>query len=142
MATKQFVVFKIEDEEFALDVSRVKEIIKPMEIAHVPNVPDFIEGMINIRGKVYAVINIRSKFKMPKKEFDENTKIIFVNIGEILAGIVVDAVSEIIRAEEDEIDRTPEIIEQAHNEYIAGIIKKEEKMFMMLDITSVFDSAA
>jgi len=142
MATKQYVVFKIEDESFALDIEKVKEIIIPVEIARVPNVPDFIEGMINMRGKVHAVINVRSKFKIPKKEFDEGTKIILVNMNSMLAGVIVDGVSEIIRAEDEEIEQAPEIISKASPEYIKGVIKKEGKMFIILDMERVIDSAA
>lgn len=142
MATKQYVVFNIEDENFALDIEKVKEIIKPVEIARVPNVPDFIEGMINMRGKIHAVINVRSKFKVPKKDFDEGTKIILVNMNSMLAGVIVDGVSEIIRVEEEDIEKAPEIISKANPEYISGVIKKEEKMFIILDIDRVIDSAA
>ncbi|MGE5474101.1 MAG: chemotaxis protein CheW [Ignavibacteriales bacterium] len=142
MATKQYVVFGIEDESFALDIEKVKEIIKPIEIAHVPNVPEFIEGMINMRGKVHAVINIRSKFKIPKKEFDEGTKIILVNMNSMLAGIIVDGVSEIVRVDDQDIGETPEIITKASPEYIKGVIKKDEKMLIVLDIDRVINSAA
>jgi len=142
MATNQYVVFKIEDENFALGIEKVKEIIKPVEIAKVPNVPDFIEGMINMRGKIHAVVNVRSKFKMPKKEFDEGTKIILVNMNSMLAGIVVDGVSEIIKAEDDQIEQAPELISKANPEYIKGVIKKEDKMFIILDMDRIIDSAA
>lgn len=139
---KQYVVFEIDDESFALDIEKVKEIIKPIEIAKVPNVPEFIEGMINMRGKIHAVVNVRSKFKIPKKEFDEGTKIILVNLNSMLAGIIVDGVSEIIRAEDGEISDVPDLITKANPEYIKGVIKKEEKMFIILDIDRVIDSAA
>ncbi|MGE5329691.1 MAG: chemotaxis protein CheW [Deltaproteobacteria bacterium] len=142
MAAKQYVVFGIEDESFALDIEKVKEIIKPVEIAKVPNVPEFIEGMINMRGKVHAVINIRSKFKIPKKDFDEGTKIILINMNSMLAGIIVDSVSEIVRVESEDIGDTPEIITKANPEYIKGVIKKEGRMVIILDIDSVIDSAA
>jgi len=142
MATKQYVVFGIEDESFALDIEKVKEIIIPVEIAKVPNVPEFIEGMINIRGKIHAVVNMRSKFKIPKKDFDEGTKIILVNMNSVLAGIIVDGVAEIIRVEAEDIDKAPEIISKANPEYINGVIKKEGKMVIILDIDRVINSAA
>lgn len=142
MLNGQYVVFKIEDESFALDITRVKEIIKPIEIAKVPNVPDFIEGMINMRGHVHAVINLRNKFHFSKKEFDDNTKIILVNMNSMLVGIVVDAVTEILRVEDADIDKTPEVISKVNVEFIKGVIKKEKNMVILIDVDKVIDAAA
>ena len=142
MLSSQYVVFKIDNENFALDITKVQEIIKPVEIARVPNVPDFIEGMINMRGKIHAVINLRSKFHFAKKQFDDNTKIILVNMGLVLIGIIVDAVTEILKVEEQDVDKTPEIISKVNDEFIKGVIKNGKDMVILIDVDRVVDSNA
>ncbi len=138
----QYVVFKIENEDLALDVSKVKEIINPIEIARVPNVPDFVEGLINMRGSVHAVVNLRKRFHVEGKKFDDHTKIILINRQEQLVGIVVDAVTEIIKVEEGEIDKVPDVISKVDAEMIQGVIKKGKRMVILLDIDRIIDSAA
>lgn len=142
MSNSQYVVFEVENECFALDISKVKEIINPLEFAKVPNMPDFIEGMINMRGNIYAVVNLRNKFHFPRKQLDENAKIILVNIESQLVGVLVDSVTEILRVEDGEINETPELISKVDAEFIKGVIKKEKNMVILLDIDRVIDSAA
>lgn len=142
MEGKQFVVFTIDDEEFALDVEKVNEIIKPIEIARVPNVPAFIEGMMNIRGKVLAIVDLRSKLGINKKDFDENTKVIIVNVKGTSVGLVVDGVREIFRVEDGKTEATPDMITKANSEFIKGVVKKQEKMMMVVDIDKVLDMVA
>lgn len=142
MFSGQYVVFKIDNEEFALDVNKVKEIIKPIEIARVPNVPEFIEGMINMRGHVHAVVSLRNKFHFAKKQFDDSTKIILINMDSGLVGVIVDAVTQILRVEEEEIENTPDLISKVNSEYVKGVIKKSGQMIILLDVERVIDNAA
>ena len=97
MATQQLVKFQIGDQAFGIGITDIFQIIKPQEIFKVPNTPPFIEGLLNLRGKVLTVFNLRKRFNMPDKENDENTKILIVNSNDMLLGFIVDNVKEIVR---------------------------------------------
>lgn len=135
MATKQFVIFNINNENFGVEIIQVKEIIKPMEIFKIPDTPEFIEGLINLRGKVHTVFNLRKKFHLPPLEFDDNTKIIIVNVNELMVGFIVDEVNEIIRVEDEDIENTPPSITTLNKKYITGIAKVGEKVILLLDLS-------
>src|SRR5690554_5858174 len=97
MALRQFVKFSVGGEEFGVSIHQVREIIKLQNMFKVPNTPPFIEGLINLRGNVLTVFNLRKRLGMENQEYDENSKIIIVNINDVLAGFTVDMVTEIIR---------------------------------------------
>jgi purine-binding chemotaxis protein CheW len=134
MATKQFVIFSINNENFGVEIVQVKEIIKPMEIFKVPDTPAYIEGLINLRGKVHTVFNLRKKFHLPDKELDDNTKIIIVNVNELMVGFIVDEVMEIIRVEDADIEMTPPSITTLNKKYLNGIAKVGEKVLILIDL--------
>lgn len=138
----QYVVFNLDDENFAVDITKIKEIINIGMISKVPDVPDFIEGIINMRGNIYAVINLRNKFHFQKKQFDENTKILLVNVNGMMVGIIVDGVTEIIKVEEEDIDNTPQVISNVSGDFIQGVVKKEKDIAMLLDVDKVIGNAA
>lgn len=130
----QFVVFKVDDEDFGVDIKSVREIIKPPQILKVPNSPLSVEGMINLRGRVEPIVNLRKKFNLEAKKFDENTKIILVNVNEISVGFIVDDVSEIIRIDDENIEPSPNIITGHHKKYIKEVGKIDERMIIILDL--------
>lgn len=134
MAGKQFVVFKVENEDFGVDITNVREIIKPQQILKVPNSPKSVEGIINLRGKVQPIVNLRKKFHFPPKEFDERTKIIILNVKDISVGFIVDDVSEIIKIDEENMEEPPEIIIGHHRKYISKVGKIDERMIIILDL--------
>jgi purine-binding chemotaxis protein CheW len=138
----QYVIFSIENENFAVDITKIKEILNVMEISKVPNVPDFIEGMINMRGNIYAVVNLRSKFNFPKKQSDQDSKILLVNIDGMMVGIIVDGVTEIIKIEESDVDNAPQLISKVNGDFILGIIKRDTNIAMLLDVGKVIENVA
>ena len=141
MAIRQLVIFKINDEDFGVEITQVKEIIKPMDIYKVPNTPDFIEGLINLRGMVHTVFNLRKKFNLPVKDFDDNTKIIIVNVNDLMVGFIVDEVNEIIRVDEENIEKTPQSVTTLDQKYLNGVAKFDDRLILLLDLTKVLSSS-
>ncbi len=137
MAGRQLVIFNINDESFGVEIEQVSSIEKPMEIFKIPNTPEYIEGLINLRGKVYTVFNLRKKFGYPSKEFDDNTKIVIVNLNSIMAGFIVDEVNEILTFEDSDIESTPQSIKDLNRKYLNGIAKKGEKIVFILDVSQI-----
>ncbi|WHH57529.1 chemotaxis protein CheW [Petroclostridium sp. X23] len=138
MASTQFVIFKLEDEEFGVEIMRVREIIKPVQIVKVPNTPTFIEGIINLRGRVHPIFNLRKKFKFDTKAFDDDTKIVIVNVNDSNVGFIVDQVSEIVRIDNEQIEDAPGLVTGVNHKYISGVGKIEDRMIILLDLNLVF----
>ncbi len=137
MSEKQFIIFNLGEEEFGVEVTKLKEIIKPPKIVSVPDTPAFIEGIINLRGEIHPIFNLRRKFGFAEKPFDENTKILIVNANDNKVGVVVDEVSEIIRMDDTDIEETPELVSKISGEYISGVGKKDDRMVMLLNLDIV-----
>jgi purine-binding chemotaxis protein CheW len=137
MASKQLVIFKVNGEDFGIDINQVNIIEKPPEIFKVPNTPEYIEGLINLRGKVHTVFNLRKRFNLPAQEFDDNTKIIIVNANSTMVGLIVDEVDEIVIFDESNIENTPQIIANQKRRFLSGIAKKGDKIVLILDIENI-----
>ncbi|MGI6084830.1 MAG: chemotaxis protein CheW [Acetivibrionales bacterium] len=133
MAIQQLVKFNIADLDFAIGIKQIFQILKPQEIFKVPNTPPFIEGLINLRGKVMTVFNLRKRFNLPEKENDENTKILIIKMNNYLLGFTVDNVSEIIRIPEEEIVETPPSLSNLDKRFLSGVAKMGEKLILLLD---------
>lgn len=134
MATRQLVVFNVNNEEFGIDIEQVNIIERPLEIFKIPDTPEYIEGLINLRGKVHTVFNLRKRFNMPAKDFDENTKIIMADTGSAVIGLIVDGVREIVRIDDKDIESTPKVLEDLKRRYITAVAKVDERIIMLLDL--------
>lgn len=134
---EKFLTFVLGHEEYGLEILKVREIISVMEITEVPQVPDFIKGVINLRGKVIPVIDLRLKFGMPPIEYNRETCIIVVNVKDLLLGIVVDTVAEVLDISKDDIDPAPTFGGSIKTEFILGIGKIKDKVKILLDIDRV-----
>jgi len=134
MATKQIVVFKLLDQEYSIDIMRVLEIENYEPVRKVPEVPAYIEGIINLRGTIYPIFNLRTRLHMPKHEALHETKIILMNLEETQVGFMVDSVCEILTIEEEEIEKAPTMLERYESKYINGIIKKEDRIIIIFDV--------
>ncbi len=140
----KFLSFVLGREEYGLEILRVQEINGLMDITRVPRSPDYVKGVINLRGRVIPIINLRKKFKMPMVEDTERTCIIMVQVNyndsQITMGIVVDEVSEVLNITDDQIEPSPSFgggMEQA--DFITGMGKLEDKVVILLDIDSVLN---
>lgn len=134
MATTQQVVFKIDKEEYGLDIMSVNGIEKYQEVVKIPNSPEYVDGIINLRGEVLPVFSLRKKFKLEDKEYDDKTKIIVAYTNNMKIGFVVDMVIEIINIDEDSIEATPKILTGIDRRYIKSVAKVEDRMIILLDI--------
>ena len=134
----QLVTFKLGNEEFALDILKVQEINRMVEITKVPKAPDFVEGVINLRGRVIPIVDIRKKFHLSIKEATKETRIIVVNIMNKTIGLIVDSVSEVLRINSSTIQPPPPLIAGLDSDYIKGVGKLDERLIILLDIDKIF----
>lgn len=132
----QFVTFSIDDEEFGIEILKVQEIIGYSKPTHVPNTPDFISGVINLRGVIIPVIDLRKKFTMQDKEYDKFTVIIVLEVATKIMGIIVDAVSDVLSLGEKDIQDTPEF-NRFKSEFLKGMGKSGDKLIVLLDIDKI-----
>ena len=132
----QIVSFKVGDEEFGLDILSVQEIIRLQDLTRVPNSPDFVDGVINLRGKVIPVIALRKRFGLPEQDHDKQTRIVVLEIKSIVVGLIVDSVSEVLRIPASAVVPPPRLgtIEQ---EFVAGVGKLEDRLLILLDVERI-----
>jgi purine-binding chemotaxis protein CheW len=132
VAERQVVIFELNGEIYGLDIAVVHEIIRMQPVTKVPKAPVYIEGVINLRGKVIPVIDLGKKFGMEKVERGKNNRIVVVNIQDATLGIIVDAVTEVLRIPTEAIEPVAGIVTYRQLEYLAGIAKLGEKMVILL----------
>ncbi len=133
----QLVSFVIENEEFGIDILRVQEIIRPVEITRVPNSPSFVEGVINLRGRIVPVVDLRKRFGLPEREQDQHTRIIVVELIDRVVGFMMDAVKEVIRVDRSVIEPAPELAIGIDTDYIKGVAKLEDRLLILLELEEV-----
>jgi len=130
----QLVTFSIGEEEFGVDILKVQEIIRMMEITKVPRAPEFVEGVINLRGKVIPIIDLRRRFGLLARGHDKNTRIIVIEINNMIVGFVVDSVSEVLRIPFSTVEPPPPVVSGTESEYISGVGKLEDRLLILLDL--------
>ncbi|MBU2550379.1 MAG: chemotaxis protein CheW [Proteobacteria bacterium] len=140
----KYLTFTLADEEYGIGILKVREIIGMMPITSVPQTPSFVKGVINLRGKVIPVVDLRLKFGMAELDYTERTSIIVVEVrgqsGDIPIGIVVDAVSEVVNIKGEDIEDTPTFGSRLDTDYILGMAKIEGGVKILLDIDRVLSS--
>jgi purine-binding chemotaxis protein CheW len=139
MAELQFVVFKLGREEYGVNIMQVQEIGPYQEPVKVPNTPDFVEGVMNLRGSVIPVLSLKKRFNIPGQELTENTRSIVINFGSKQIAFIVDDASEVLTLDTAEIQETPEIIAGVDRKYITGIGKKGDRLLIILDLSFLLD---
>ena len=135
----QLVIFRLRDEEFGVEIGAVLEITRLLAITHIPEAPGFIEGVINLRGKVLAVVDLARQFGLQaEKELSKTARIVVIEVRHIALGLIVDEVPEVIRISEEKIEPPPEIIQSEVNRaYIKGVAKLDERLIILLDLNNV-----
>jgi len=136
----QLVSFKVSDAEFGVDILRVQEINKMMELTVVPNTPSFVEGVVNLRGRIIPVINLRSRLGLEVKEYDSETRIIVVDLDDKTIGFIVDEVKEVLRIPKSITEAPPQIVSGVDSEYITAIGKLEDRLLILLDLTKILSN--
>jgi purine-binding chemotaxis protein CheW len=133
----QFVTFTLNNEEYAVDILSVQEINRITEITRVPNSEEYVEGVVNLRGKVIPIINLRNKFGFEAKPEDTNSRIIIMEINNITNGLIVDTVSEVLRIPSSIIEPTPPMSSDRNSKFIRGIAKLDNRLIILLDINQL-----
>lgn len=136
---QQYVIFELSDEDYGLEIASVESIIKLQPITSVPHAPDFVEGVTNLRGRVLPVIDLRKRFNVKrdpedKKERGKETRIIVMIMNGTMLGMIVDAVSEVLRVSEEAIEPLPDMTTTINEGFITGVAKLEERLVILLDL--------
>lgn len=136
----QLVTFSIGEEEFGVDILKVQEIIRTMEITKVPRAQSFVEGVINLRGKVIPIIDLRRRFSLVSKPHDKHTRIIVIEISNMIVGFVVDSVSEVLRIPAGTVEPPPPVVAGLDSEYISGVGKLQDRLLILLDLDKLLSN--
>ena len=136
----QLVSFMLADEEYGVEVLKVREIIRMPAITKMPNVPQHVEGIINLRGKVIPIISMRKRFGLMENDSDSHTRIIIMDVAGSMTGFIVDAVSEVIRIHSSEIQPPPPIVISGgiDQEFITGVFNHAERLLIIMNIDLMF----
>ena len=136
----QLVTFTLGGEEFGLDVFQVHEILRWQEPTPVPRAPAFVEGVLDVRGTVVPVVDLRKRFELPRVEYDDDTRIVLVDFQGERLGLVVDAVTEVLRAPETAVSPPPAFFKGLSAEFLRGIVRLEGRLVVLLDLEKVLSS--
>ena len=139
--TLQAVTFALGSEEYGVDIAQVQEINRMVTITHVPRAPQFMEGVINLRGQLIPIIDLRTRFGMERSERTKNTRIVVTEIGNKRIGMVVDSVSEVLRIPVEQIEDAPDLVAGVDTEYIRGVGKMGDRLIIMLDLGRVISGS-
>lgn len=131
------IVFQLEDEEYAIPVDSVGSIERVLPITRVPRTAPYVKGVINLRGVVTPVIDLKQKLKNKPTTFDDETRIIIVNVKEVTVGLIVDSANDVIDIMRDKIEPSPEMIGKEVKEFIEGVVKMDNRLFILLDLEKV-----
>jgi len=133
----QVVRFMVGKESFGIDIARIQEIVIVPEITGIPDTPDFLEGIINLRGKIVSIIDLRKRLKVNGAERNKKNRILVTELDGKVVGLIVDEVSEVLKLNPDNIEPPPEMVNSAGAEYITGIGKLEDRIILLLDLGRV-----
>ncbi|MCC6792627.1 MAG: chemotaxis protein CheW [Thermomicrobiales bacterium] len=139
---QQLVVFELGREVYGVDIAAVQEIIRMQEITKVPRAPRFVEGVINLRGKVIPVVDLRHRFGLDHADRTRASRIVVVDIGDHTIGMVVDGVSEVLRITDDCVEPPSPVVTTLDSDYLRGIAKLEERLVILLELDQVLATDA
>lgn len=137
---RQLVVFDLAGEAYGVEISSVREIIRMQEITRMPRTPDYVEGVINLRGKVTPVIDLRKRFGLAASEGTTDQRIVVVDTGAQSMGFVVDAVNEVLRVAQDAVEPPSAVVANADTDYLVGIVKLPNRLITLLDLERLFET--
>jgi purine-binding chemotaxis protein CheW len=137
IGSMQLVSFRLAQEEYGIEITKVQEIILMGEITRVPQTPDYIKGLINLRNTVIPIVDLRLRFGLDQEPVGDETRIMVVNVQGKTIGIIVDAVSEVLRISGDQIAPPPPTVAGLGQEYLTGLVKLDKRLLIMLDIDKI-----
>ncbi len=139
-AAGEYLTFVLGEEEYGLEILKVQEIRGYDTVTQIANTPDFIKGVINLRGKIVPIVDLRIKFNLGRVEYDEFTVVIILNLGGRVVGIVVDGVSDVMALQEQQIREVPSLVSSIDTKYILELATVEEQMLILVDIEQLMTS--
>ncbi|WP_228116245.1 chemotaxis protein CheW [Fictibacillus phosphorivorans] len=139
MNEEKVIIFQLKDEEYAVPVQHVKSIERMQPITRIPRTASFVKGVINLRGVVTPIIDLRSRFEIEEVSHSDTTRIIIVSVGTIEAGLIVDAANDVIDLDKESIEPPPEVVGGVDAEYIRGVAKIEKRLLILLDLVKVLN---
>jgi purine-binding chemotaxis protein CheW len=138
----KYLTFHLAGEDYGIEICYVIEIIGIQSITEVPDMPDFIRGVINLRGKVIPVMDVRARFRLPARDYDDRTCIIVINVDATEVGLVVDEVSEVADIPESDVEPAPRTSKNSDNSYIQGMGKMNKRVIILLEVQKLLFSGA
>lgn len=135
--SEQLVVFDLADEFYGVDIGAVNTIIRMQDITKIPRTPEFVEGVINLRGSIVPVIDLRKRFSLPVSDATKSSRIVVVEAGGQMIGMVVDAVAETLRLSADMIEPPSPIVVNVDSAYVRGVGKQENRLVILIDLEKV-----
>ena len=136
----QWVTFRLEEELYGINVMQVQEVLRHTEIAPVPGAPDYVLGIINLRGNVVTVIDTRCRFALMDREIDDSTRIVIIEVEGQVVGLLVDSVAEVVYLRESEIEKAPEVGNDESSKYIQGIVTRDSGLLILVDVNKLLSS--
>ncbi|UTR15077.1 chemotaxis protein CheW [Salipaludibacillus sp. LMS25] len=140
MDDMKVIVFQLKDEEYGVEVEQVRSIERVQYITRVPSTPDFVEGVINLRGVVTPIIDLRKRFNIEGINHSETTRVIIVTVGNMEVGLVVDAANDVIDIPKSAVEPPPEVVGGLEAEYIRGVAKLEKRLLILLNLDKVLNA--
>ena len=141
-AEQQLVVFDLAQEAYGVDIGTVRELIRMQDVTSVPHRPDYVSGVINLRGRITPVVDLRKRFDLPQTEITRDSRIVVVDIDGEDIGMIVDAVTEVLRISADQIEPPSNMIAAGGSDYIVGIAKLESQLVLLLDLERVLTTVS
>lgn len=136
---QQLVVFELASEFYGINIAMVESIIKMQTITQLPQTPVYVKGVTNLRGSVLPVVDLRTRFALETKEDTKQTRIMIVTLGAIKTGIIVDAVSEVLRVSDESVEPLPPMINSVDSAFLKGIVRLEDRLIIILELSKVLN---
>jgi len=136
----RYLTFFVENEQYGVDISRIKEIIAPINITHIPKTPDFVKGVINLRGSVIPVVDVRLKFGMQEREMDMETAIIIYEVNKVSIGFIVDNVEDVLSIDAKNISESPRFGRSIDTSFIENVAEVDNDVIMLLNLEKIFEA--
>lgn len=134
------VIFQLKDEEYGVDVQQVQSIERMIHITRVPKMPDFVKGVINLRGVVTPVIDLKERFSIETTEYTNSTRVIIVQVEDKEVGLIVDSANDVIDIPTEKVEQPPEVVGRIESDYIRGVAKLEERLLILLNLNKVLNA--
>jgi purine-binding chemotaxis protein CheW len=133
----QIACFRLGEDLYAVDIMRIKEIIRPQKLTSLPKSPPFVEGVLNLRGTVIPVVDLRKRFDFPTPALDRNTRLLIVSVGRQLLGLAVDEVTEVLTLNTRDIKPPPQVVNGVSAEYLVGVCLAKDSLIMLLNLDTI-----